>query len=543
MSKKTIKQRIALVAALALGTGVLSVAPANAGTLAAADVSVVAIGTQAGICKISNSTGAKSAVVVSGYSFAVQVANGVDTSFLETSGNVTVASITSGFDSATATTVSGTDSASSDIARISAGAVGTGKVSFYTASGGTLKDVVSVTVVAACASDIVSLSKSYVQVIAIANAQDNTASASNVDVTAELEQVNGESAYIGVALADAYSNPLSSGALVATVTSGDAFVNAAEAYASGAAVSVAAGKTKTAVLSTTGQNAQIRVSQSVADKPATAVVSITFNGTLVATKTIKLQGIAASIEIKDVTVGTTGTVGYFRAKVKDAAGNDLRSKDVANDATANSVAAISAITTGVTQAATTASDGDWSPAAGAGSDGRFNCTKGGVTTLNVLHVADAATTIKKSFAIACGGALDTWTISMDKASYAPGEIATLTVTGKDSLGNLVNSALDIGTVEYSFGGMTFVTAPTTTDSFTSAAGAKTYQLSVGTSLGSYVGTFKIAGSTDTSAKTVQYSVKSSTTTVTNEDVLKSIVALIASINKQIQALQKLILKR
>jgi len=38
---------------------------------------------------------------VSGYSFAVQVANGVDTSFLETSGNVTVASITSGFDSAT----------------------------------------------------------------------------------------------------------------------------------------------------------------------------------------------------------------------------------------------------------------------------------------------------------------------------------------------------------------------------------------------------------------------------------------------------------
>jgi len=41
MSKKTIKQRIALVAALALGTGVLSVAPANAAVdLVAADWSV-----------------------------------------------------------------------------------------------------------------------------------------------------------------------------------------------------------------------------------------------------------------------------------------------------------------------------------------------------------------------------------------------------------------------------------------------------------------------------------------------------------------------
>jgi hypothetical protein len=42
---------------------------------------------------------------------------------------------------------------------------------------------------------------------------------------------------------------------------------------------------------------------------------------------------------------------------------------------------------------------------------------------------------------------------------------------------------------------------------------------------------------------MQYTIKSSGTTVTNAEVLKSIVALIASINKQIQALQKLILKR
>ena len=91
--------------------------------------------------------------------------------------------------------------------------------------------------------------------------------------------------------------------------------------------------------------------------------------------------------------------------------------------------------------------------------------------------------------------------------------------------------------------MTFVTAPTTADKFSSAAGVKTYKLSVGTTEGAFVGTFKIAGATDTAAKTVQYAVKSSTATVSNADVLKSIVALIASINKQIQALQKLILAR
>ena len=132
---------------------------------------------------------------------------------------------------------------------------------------------------------------------------------------------------------------------------------------------------------------------------------------------------------------------------------------------------------------------------------------------------------------------------MDKASYAPGEVATLTVSGKDANGFPVNTTDTLGTVEYSFGGMTAVTAPTASDKFSSGAGVKTYTFAVGTSEGSFVGTFKITGSTDTSAKTVQYKVAPSTATVSNADVLKSIVALIASINKQIQALQKLILKR
>jgi hypothetical protein len=61
---------------------------------------------------------------------------------------------------------------------------------------------------------------------------------------------------------------------------------------------------------------------------------------------------------------------------------------------------------------------------------------------------------------------------------------------------------------------------------------------VGTSEGAFVGSFKTTGSVDTAAKTVQYKVAATTAAVTNAEVLAAIVKLIASINKQIRALQK-----
>jgi len=78
-------------------------------------------------------------------------------------------------------------------------------------------------------------------------------------------------------------------------------------------------------------------------------------------------------------------------------------------------------------------------------------------------------------------------------------------------------------------------------------GVKTYKFIVGSTEGSYqlsVDLPKYNSSTySQTALTVAYAVKASTASVSNADVLKSIVSLIASINKQIQALQKLILKR
>ena len=81
-------------------------------------------------------------------------------------------------------------------------------------------------------------------------------------------------------------------------------------------------------------------------------------------------------------------------------------------------------------------------------------------------------------------------------------------------------------------------------------GAIVYTYTVGTSGTFTDGTYSsiidfpaLSGTTG-AIQTATYKVAvSGTPGVSNADVLKSIVALIASINKQIQALQKLILKR
>jgi len=80
-------------------------------------------------------------------------------------------------------------------------------------------------------------------------------------------------------------------------------------------------------------------------------------------------------------------------------------------------------------------------------------------------------------------------------------------------------------------------------------GTVAYTFSVGTltgiTAGAYTSIIDFSSLTAVAAvkQTPSYKVSTGADTTTNADVLKSIVALIASINKQIQALQKLILKR
>jgi len=128
-------------------------------------------------------------------------------------------------------------------------------------------------------------------------------------------------------------------------------------------------------------------------------------------------------------------------------------------------------------------------------------------------------------------------LSTDKASYAVGEVATITITAKDSTGNPVADSTAMETGSVSVGGGSLTRAIATTDYFT--GGTRTVQAQM-TTAGSFNTVVTLTGSTTTSA-TTGYKVTDGA--VSNAEVLKSIVALIASINKQIAALQKLILAR
>jgi hypothetical protein len=61
--------------------------------------------------------------------------------------------------------------------------------------------------------------------------------------------------------------------------------------------------------------------------------------------------------------------------------------------------------------------------------------------------------------------------------------------------------------------------------------------------GTYTGIVNYSALTAQVPATVTYTLKSASTDVSFTEVLKSVVALIASINKQIQSLQRLILNR
>jgi hypothetical protein len=84
--------------------------------------------------------------------------------------------------------------------------------------------------------------------------------------------------------------------------------------------------------------------------------------------------------------------------------------------------------------------------------------------------------------------------------------------------------------------MTPTAQPYMADTF-NAAGVKTYTFSVGSTEGKYNMAVNL-GYTGNAAIAIPYEIKASSSAVSNAEVLAAIVKLIASINKQIRALQK-----
>jgi len=554
----TLRKRIAVVAVASMGFSLLSVAAANASTVDSGEVATSsAIATTPGLCAKVTTAGSQSVVAVAGSEFVLTYTDGASDSddlYIAVTGNATIKSAGSSFEAISLTETTNTSATTTQTVTIKAGSVGTAKITIATNALSAAVEAISVTIVASCSGDAYAASKSYFTAVNSTEAADGSWTQTVLDTSGATLATDDTKGYVKIRLNDAYGQDLSTtGALIATVTGANCVVGLA-AYNG----SLVAGKSASAVLSTAGVDAVAILAQATAGIPASCSLSTSFNGTVVGTKTFTFEGAAAKITVSDVIVGsTTANTGLYRVSVADAAGNPLSGQVISSSSTeANNAAALAsgvisspqATSGAATISASDATDGKTKAVAYADRANAnmtsYTCAKEGTAKITVRTPVDTITYITSDpFTVVCGGALDTWSVKMDKESYTPGEIATLTLSGKTAKGNPVATFTFLSGVEYSFGGMTAITAPTNNDAFSSGLGTKTYKFSVGTSEGAFVGSFKTTGATDDSAKTVQYKVANSSAAVTNADVLKSIVALIASINKQIQALQALILKK
>jgi hypothetical protein len=189
------------------------------------------------------------------------------------------------------------------------------------------------------------------------------------------------------------------------------------------------------------------------------------------------------------------------------------------------------------------------------SHGSWTCgSSAGEANVKIQFTTTATGEIVTSdaFKARCADVPYTYTLSLDKATYTQGEIATATVKFLDSKGFPADSVTALGANTWVMPFMTGVTISTLSSGATAAAVAKadgsaSFTFTVGTTsgvtAGTYTGVVEYTALTAGTKATPTYKILTGGDTTTNADVLKSIVALIASINKQIQALQKLILKK
>jgi hypothetical protein len=182
-------------------------------------------------------------------------------------------------------------------------------------------------------------------------------------------------------------------------------------------------------------------------------------------------------------------------------------------------------------------------------------TMGAVTGLQMKYTNTSGTIVKSNtWDSGCADVPYTVEASWDRVSYVPGSIATLSLKFKDSKGNLANAYDPIGE-SGTAAIMTVAGGPSTaaitpiagTDKPSGTTGIKTYQYVVTSIEGDFIAVIVPTEIKENNSSAVNislpYSIKAATTGVSNADVLKAIVSLIASINKQIAALQKALLKK
>jgi hypothetical protein len=561
MSIKTLRKHIAVVAVSALTAGVFSVMSAPvANAVDANDLSLAldssSVSESLGICASDNATTTLTTVAMqkAGSLKLTLDANNDNTDTVKVTGVLRISSSTLAGAISTDQTKFTADGGEDDITFTATGA-GTAVIYTQDLGTGANNQTINVTVLDTCSGVNNPTANSYVQVVQTADriqraADSGTSSLTtisessttrtytqgsslvmNTNVDAQSTFANGATAHVNIMGRDAYKNILIGADYSYGLScTGSITVNERDSN-SGFIAGVAS-----------QYIAQFTVAQNTANAPVTTVCTASINNITVGTKTIVFTGDLAKIEAVMDTVGAQNVAanatgaGAIKVKLFDSAGNRLAYDQTGigtialtdtNSALVNAISIGTNTTTSVTGVV------------------NYNCVgagkSGAVPVVLKATNAAGATISANSVTANCGGALETFTASLDKAVYNTGEVATLTISGLDANGKMVNDTVAMTGAAISIGGMTAVVAPTTADTF--SGGVKKYTYKVDTTTGNYVASVSVTSGSAQAAVTIPVTIKSSTVGTTNEDVLKSIVALIASINKQIQALQKLILKR
>jgi len=366
-------------------------------------------------------------------------------------------------------------------------------------------------------TNILSVADSFVRV------QDSATAgtlSTNVDVAGSTVVANEGTGYVNVLTKDAFGATLStSGVLQATATGG-----AIVAWDASPSVEVS-----TAAKTGVGGVLYVKQGTANANKPVNTTITVSFNGTVLASKSITFTGRAASISVTGVDIALSGgaRTGTYDFVVLDALGNKLSGITPTADTT-KYTSQVTSVSVGGASSSTAVATGGWTCASTSGS-----------SVVRIKHVLSDLTTIySNEFIAACGIGVNKYTVSLDKNSYVPGEIATLTISATDINGAKVADTSTVGSgVAISGGGMTAVAAPTSADTF--AQGVKTYKFTVNNVNGTYNMIVDLPAyvSTD-SAKTISYKIADGA--ISNAEVLNGIVALIASITKQIEQLQMIV---
>jgi hypothetical protein len=346
--------------------------------------------------------------------------------------------------------------------------------------------------------------------------------------------------YANIRVRDAYGNAVSGPGLLQVTATNGAIVNLGNSTTAvpGAGTQSTAFAALTAAQ--TADNYLLDV-EAPTSAPVSTVVTVTYNGTVIGTKSFSFGGNIAKVTLSSPKNLKTSGNGTATISFADAAGNVVypASNQFAADAST-----YNSILTGVSLSTVPAS----------GVVGKITITCGansGSANLAVKYTnTDGSVIVSNALPVTCSAAPATYTAAYDKTSYNPGDIATLIVTFKDVKGALAN---DIDTLtsfvapSVSTAGVTVITGPAAADATTN--GVIKYTYAVGTTSGTFTNTVSFA-TPDATAKANGLSTGPATATLTINssgtslnDVLKGIVSLIASINKQIAALAKLVSKK